>query len=81
MDDKDSRALVAIPMRDNTTRSLAGKLSNLMVRNGFHVQSSGEELCRDDWESSEGLEVKLRWTFWQRNFFSKSPTNEEPPNA
>jgi hypothetical protein len=72
MDDKDSRALVAIPMRDDTTRSLAEKLSNLMVGNGFHVESSGEEICRDDWESSEGPDVKLRWTFWKRNFFSTS---------
>jgi hypothetical protein len=69
IDSKDSRVLVAIPMRDTTTRALAEKLSNLMVENGFHVESTGEEICQDDWESLEGPEVRLRWTFWKRNVF------------
>jgi predicted nicotinamide N-methyase len=66
-DDEASRALIAIPMRDNTTIALSEKLSNLMTENGFLVDCSGEEICQDDWEASNGPEVKLRWTFWKRN--------------
>ncbi|KAE9368730.1 hypothetical protein N431DRAFT_347567 [Stipitochalara longipes BDJ] len=66
-DDSDSRVLVAVPMRDDTTKALADKLFNFMVENGFLEDSSGEEICQDDWESSNEPEVKLRWTFWKRN--------------
>ncbi len=69
-DDGESRALVAIPMRDDTTRALAEKLSNFMVEIGFLDEQSGEEICQDDWEPSNGPEVKLRWTFWKRNILS-----------
>jgi hypothetical protein len=57
-------------MRDDTTRALSEELSGLMVGNRFLVESSGEEICRDDWESSEGPEAKLRWTLWKRNVSS-----------
>jgi hypothetical protein len=59
-------------MRDDTTRALAEKLSNLMIKNGFLADSSGEEICQDDWESSNEPEVKLRWTFWKRRVASKT---------
>jgi hypothetical protein len=62
-------------MRDDATRALAENLNSLMVGNGFQVEISGEELCRDDWESSVGPEVNLRWAFWKKNIFSK-PTCE-----
>ena len=65
--DENSRALVAVPMRDHTTKVLAEKLSDLMVGSGFVVEASGEEICRDDWESTDAPEVKLRWTFWKSN--------------
>lgn len=65
-EDGESRALVAIPMRDNTTRALAEKLSILMNENGFLADGFGEEICQDDWEPSNGPEVNIQWTFWKR---------------
>jgi len=65
-EDGESRSLVAIPMRDNTTRELAEKLSKLMTENGFLADSFGEEICQDDWEPLNGPEVNIQWTFWKR---------------
>jgi hypothetical protein len=70
-DDKSSRALIAIPMRDHTTKVLSENLFNLMTENDFLVDGSGEEIFQDDWEAFNGPEVKLCWTIWKRNVLSE----------
>lgn len=56
--------LTAIPLRDRTTELLCEKLDSLMQSNGFEKGCSGENICRDDWESASAKEVMVRWALW-----------------
>jgi hypothetical protein len=56
--------LTAVPFRDSTTESLCMELEGLMEGNGFKNIYSGENICRDDWESANAQEVMVRWALW-----------------
>lgn len=59
----ESRALVAVPMRDEKTRLLAKNLRDNMANNHFNLFHEGWEVCRDDWERLEDddEEVQCWW--------------------
>jgi len=65
-DDPESRALIAVPLRDPNTKELAHQFDELMHDRGFSTVTSGEEVCHDDWESSQSEEVITRLAIWQR---------------
>lgn len=61
----ESRALVAIPLRDAHTKSLAASFSSFMVEHGLSVYGQGLEVFKDDdWKTVE--EVNVQWTVWSR---------------
>ena len=58
-----ARALVAIPLRDAHTVSMAAAFSEIMEINGFGVVHQGSEIFKDDWSTGE---VYVQWTIWRR---------------
>ncbi|KAG0652038.1 elongation factor methyltransferase 2 [Hyphodiscus hymeniophilus] len=63
---ESSRGLVAIPMRDDHTRSMAQNFKKLMQECGLDLIQHGEEICRDDWAENDGEEVvKCWWGIWK----------------
>jgi len=60
--DAYSRAMVAVPLRDEKTSSFATKLRGLMARYNFDLLSEGTVVCRDDWTSNG--EVKSWYGIW-----------------
>ncbi|KAI6713534.1 hypothetical protein JHW43_003889 [Diplocarpon mali] len=69
----ETRALVAIPLRDNHTRRMEAEFSNTMMNSGFCVVHQGSEIFKDDWGTTE--EVQVQWTIWRR--FEGSGTAED----
>ncbi|KAK0117964.1 hypothetical protein ONS95_012275 [Cadophora gregata] len=63
-DGSQSRALVAIPLRDEHTKRMAHHFSTILENTGFCVVNQDHESCRDDWTSAE--EVQVQWTVWRR---------------
>ncbi|KAL3425068.1 hypothetical protein PVAG01_04349 [Phlyctema vagabunda] len=67
---KESRALVAVPLRDEHTQRLATHLRELLEQGGrFHVLAEGEWICFDDWESADqkdGDGVRCWWAVFGR---------------
>ena len=59
------RALVATPMRDDTTVNFAKSFGNYMTQSGFIIDAEGEEVCPDDWEA--GDRVMMRWSLWRKS--------------
>jgi hypothetical protein len=65
--DKKARAVVAIPLRDDTTKGLSSKFETKMKSFGLNIIADGEETCDDeDWERKEDDNVMMKWTIWQR---------------
>ncbi|PVH81526.1 hypothetical protein DL98DRAFT_458101 [Cadophora sp. DSE1049] len=60
----ESRALVAIPLRDAHTKRMARHFSTILENTGFCVVYQDLEACKDDWTSAE--EVQVQWTIWRR---------------
>ncbi|PBP19349.1 hypothetical protein BUE80_DR009960 [Diplocarpon rosae] len=60
----ESRALVAIPLRDDHTRRMAAEFSDIMENSGFCVVHQGSEIFKDDWGTTE--EMQVQWTIWRR---------------
>ncbi|KAH7391229.1 putative methyltransferase-domain-containing protein [Cadophora sp. MPI-SDFR-AT-0126] len=60
----ESRALVAIPLRDAHTKRMARHFSTILENTGFGVVYQDHEACKDDWTSAE--EVQVQWTIWRR---------------
>ncbi|KAH8648005.1 putative methyltransferase-domain-containing protein [Tricladium varicosporioides] len=58
-----SRAMVAVPLRDEKTRGFANKLQEIMNLYDFKLLYNDEEICRDDW-ANNGEEVKSWWGVW-----------------
>ncbi|KAH6664121.1 putative rapid response to glucose protein 1 [Halenospora varia] len=58
-----SRAMVAVPLRDEKTREFANNLKEIMDLYNFRLLYDGEEICRDDW-ANNGEEVKSWWGIW-----------------
>jgi hypothetical protein len=68
---KEARAFVAIPLRDDTTKLFSSKLEAFMREMGFDVVASGEEPCDDeDWERKDDFNVLMKWSIWQRQSLS-----------
>jgi hypothetical protein len=61
--DVSSRAMVAVPLRDEKTRGFAMCLRELMAGHSFDLLSEGTVVCRDDWASS-GEEVRSWYGIW-----------------
>ena len=61
----ESRALVAIPLRDFHTKNMASTFTNLMQANGFYVAHRGLEKFEDDWKSDE--DIFVQWTIWSQS--------------
>lgn len=63
--DLNSRALVAVPLRDKNTIRMAGELKKRLEGLGFFVHHEGWEICQDDWDSSdEEGGVKCWWALF-----------------
>ncbi|KAH7319137.1 putative methyltransferase-domain-containing protein [Rhexocercosporidium sp. MPI-PUGE-AT-0058] len=60
----ESRALVAIPLRDAHTKRLALHFATILENTGFCVVHQDHETFNDDWQSEE--EVQVQWTIWRR---------------
>lgn len=65
--DGESRALVAVPLRDQKTTEMAADFKEVMFKMGFSLVVKGEEVCRDDWEENEeqGVGVACSWSIWK----------------
>jgi hypothetical protein len=61
-DNTDSRALVAMPIRDDMTSKLALAFERSMNKLGFSKEVCGAKPCRDDWEVGEV--VDMEWEIW-----------------
>ena len=60
--DRNSRALVAVPMRDNKTKEMRARLEEYLVEDNFRLIGEGSEVCRDDWEgANRDEEVRCWW--------------------
>ncbi|KAL2063612.1 hypothetical protein VTL71DRAFT_5417 [Oculimacula yallundae] len=59
----ESRALVAIPLRDAHTKRMALHFSSIMESNGFLIVHQEHESFKDDWQSED--EVQVQWTIWR----------------
>lgn len=57
-----SRAMVAVPLRDEKTRGFATRLRESMTDYGFVLFYEGTVVCRDDWVVEE--EVKSWYGIW-----------------
>jgi len=62
--DRFSRVLIAIPMRDKTTRALARKLISYLRENGLQLNEQGEEVFKDDWRETDEGGIKFWWSIW-----------------
>lgn len=64
----NSRALVAVPLRDRHTTDMAAEFREAMLGMRFSLVGQGEEVCRDDWEENggEGVGVICWWSIWSR---------------
>ena len=61
-----SRALIAIPLRDATTKSLALTFKKTMEEEGLELANQGEEICFDDWQKADDVEdVRVWWGIWK----------------
>lgn len=61
--DTASRALVAVPLRDDHTQLMAAAFSDSMRNSGFSVVYQGLETFKDDWKSTD--EVQVQWNIWR----------------
>ncbi|TVY19192.1 Protein-lysine N-methyltransferase EFM2 [Lachnellula arida] len=61
--DVSSRAMVAVPLRDEKTKGFAANLGEVMGGYGFSLLSEGTVVCRDDW-ASNGEEVRSWFGIW-----------------
>ena len=61
--DVSSRAMVAVPLRDEKTKGFAINLREFMDGYGFRLLSEGTVVCRDDW-ASNGEEVRSWYGIW-----------------
>ncbi|CZS98971.1 uncharacterized protein RAG0_07500 [Rhynchosporium agropyri] len=59
----ESRALVAIPLRDTHTEGMALNFSTLMENSGFSAVYRDHESFKDDWTSED--DVQVQWTIWR----------------
>lgn len=64
---RNSRALVAVPLRDNGTKALVRNLIQSMKLNGFQLTNQGEELFKDDWADANEEGVICWWSIWSWN--------------
>jgi hypothetical protein len=65
--DIEARAVVAIPLRDDTTKFFSSNFESFMREMNLSVVASGEEPCDDeDWERKGDVNVLMKWTIWQR---------------
>lgn len=62
--DGESRALVAVPLRDQKTVDMVAKFKGFMFGMGFCSVGQGDEVCRDDWEDEEGKGAVCWWSTW-----------------
>lgn len=60
----ESRALVAIPLRDTHTKRMAALFSTILESTGFCMVHQDHETFKDDWQSHE--KVQVQWTIWRR---------------
>ncbi|KAG4429811.1 hypothetical protein IFR05_014701, partial [Cadophora sp. M221] len=60
----ESRALVAIPLRDSHTERMALHFSTILETTGFCVVYRNHEIFKDDWQSDDVVQVQ--WTIWRR---------------
>jgi hypothetical protein len=70
-DDTDSRALVAMPIRDDMTSKLALAFERSMNKLGFSKEVRGAKPCRDDWEAGEV--VDMEWEIWGKEGCIREP--------
>jgi hypothetical protein len=61
---QNSRALIAVPLRDKNTKNLVRKLIDLMRSVGFQLSNQGDMVFRDDWVDAEEEGVKCWWSVW-----------------
>jgi hypothetical protein len=71
-DDTDSRALVAMPIRDEMTGKLALAFERSMNKLGFSKEVRGAKACRDDWEAGEV--VDMEWEIWGKKGYIREPS-------
>jgi hypothetical protein len=71
-DSTDSRALVAMPIRDDKTNQLALVFERSMNKLGFGKEVRGAKLCRDDWEAGEA--VNMEWEIWGKQGCIRKPS-------
>lgn len=60
----ESRALVAVPLRDTHTKRMAKHFSTILESTGFCMVYQNHEIFKDDWKTDE--EVQVEWTIWRR---------------
>jgi hypothetical protein len=70
--DADSRALVAMPIRDDKTSKLALAFERSMNKLGFNKEVRGAKPCRDDWEAGEV--VDMEWEIWGKKGCIREPS-------
>jgi hypothetical protein len=71
-DNSDSRALVAMPIRDYMTSKLALAFERSMNQLGFSKEVRGAKRCRDDWEAGEL--VDMEWEIWGKEGCIREPS-------
>lgn len=62
--DGESRALVAVAMRDHKTTEILFVFKEMMIGMGFCLIGEGEAVSRDDWCEDDEISEVCRWGVW-----------------